>query len=165
MATPSLLAHQRSLAAALAVFALVGQATALQAPIAASHATMRIPKAGFTSTLLFVDLHASRNVRLVGASSPAAASIRVMTMKREGNEVFMQPVSAAEVPAGAGKRLRTGIGEHFLFAEHVRSGLRPGQKVPLTLLLEENGRRVALVVQAEVVAPKSYSAVPEQDVH
>jgi copper(I)-binding protein len=88
-----------------------------------------------------------------------------MTMKREGNEVFMQPVSAAEVPAGAGKRLRTGIGEHFLFAEHVRSGLRPGQKVPLTLLLEENGRRVALVVQAEVVAPKSYSAVPEQDVH
>jgi periplasmic copper chaperone A len=154
----------RLLAGSLLCVTLAAQAT-VAPPVQASDAVMRIPKAGFSSTLLFVVLRSQREARLVGASTPVAGVVELKTMKRQGSEVFMEPVASVPLPAGAEVRLRTGVGEHFLMVQHVRKPLKPGQQVPVTLRLEENGHPFALRLQAQVVAPKSYSAVPEEDVH
>lgn len=83
---------------------------------------------------------------LLGASSPAAASVEVHeTSTDEGGMTGMVPLGRLDVPAGSTVRLAPG-GMHLMLMGLIRP-LRVGDSVELDLMFEHAGR---LVVQAEV---------------
>lgn len=85
--------------------------------------------------------------RLLSASSPAARSMELHTMVRDGDVMRMRPVQAIEVPAGQTVTLRPG-GLHLMLIG-LSQELREGATVPVTLRFERAGEvRVDLSVQA-----------------
>ena len=131
-----------------------------------SEATMRMPRAGFSSTAVFVSLRAEHEARIVGASSTVARSVELRTMRRGGIDVTMDRADAIVLPAGKDVRLRTGVGEHFLLASGLRRPLHPGEQVPITLKLQDaRGGVSTLRVKARVIAPASYSPVEDDHAH
>lgn len=85
--------------------------------------------------------------RLLSASSPAARSMELHTMVRDGDVMRMRPVQAIEVPAGQTVTLRPG-GLHLMLIG-LSQELREGATVPVVLRFERAGEvRVDLSVQA-----------------
>lgn len=85
--------------------------------------------------------------RLLSASSPAARSVELHTMVRDGEVMRMRHVEAIEVPPGQTVTLRPG-GLHMMLVGLSRP-LREGEYVPVTLRFERAGAvEVSLSVQA-----------------
>lgn len=77
--------------------------------------------------------------RVVGASSPAAGRVEMHVTLREGDVMKMRQVKSFEVPSGGSFELKPG-GAHLMLVDLKRQ-LKPGDKVPLTLMLEKGGER------------------------
>lgn len=85
--------------------------------------------------------------RLLSAASPAARSMEMHTMIRDGDAMRMRPVDAIEIPAGQTVALRPG-GLHLMLVGLSRP-LREGEAVPVTLRFERAGEvQVTMSVQA-----------------
>ena len=77
--------------------------------------------------------------RLLGADSPAAASVEIHAMSMAGGIMRMRPV-AEGLPVGSGRTVRLAEGGyHFMFVSPTRP-LRLGQIVAVTLRFERAGR-------------------------
>jgi periplasmic copper chaperone A len=150
-----------------AAIGLLGAAPVFAAThVVVKDAVVRMPKAGFASTLVFLTLRSDADATLVSASSPIAGTMILRTMTREGVDVHMESVPDVPVRAGHDLQMRTGVGEHFLMAQKIRRPIQPGDIVPVFLKLKQrDGRTVTVTAKATVVAPKSYSPVPEEDLH
>jgi periplasmic copper chaperone A len=154
------------LATGAAIGLLAAAPTFAAAHIAVKDAVVRMPKAGFASTLVFLTLRSDTDATLVSASSPIASTMLLRTMTREGVDVHMESVPGVTVRAGRELQMRTGVGEHFLMAQKIHRPIQPGDVVPVFLKLKQrDGRTVTVMAKATVVAPKSYSPVPEEDLH
>lgn len=77
--------------------------------------------------------------RVVGASSPVAGRVEMHVTLREGDVMKMRQVKSFEVPSGGSFELKPG-GAHLMLVDLKRQ-LKPGDKVPLTLMLEKGGER------------------------
>ena len=100
---------------------------------------------------VYMEIVSSRNARLVGVSSPAAGTAEVHSMTMDGGTMRMRAVEALDLPAGTPVKLAPG-GYHVMLFD-LKKPLFVGQTVPLTLVIEENGkpaRRIA--VSADVRA-------------
>lgn len=101
------------------------------------------------ATGAFMRLTAARDLRLVGARSPAAEQVEVHEMAMQGQMMRMRQVAALDLPKGRAVALAPG-GYHLMLIGLQRP-LRAGEKVALTLLLEDaDGKRSEQQVQAEV---------------
>lgn len=148
----------------LAIACHAATASVPRGKVDVTDASVRIPKAGFSATVAMMTLRVDRDVEIVGASTPVAARADLQTMTRNGIEVRMQTVTSVPLPAGE-TRLRTGEGQHFVMLHGIRRALAPGATVPITLRVRSEGRTSLVSVRAKVVAPRSYSPVPEEDLH
>ena len=75
--------------------------------------------------------------RLLSASSSAAGMVQLHTMSMEGDVMKMREVEAIDLPAGKTVELRPG-GLHLMLMG-LKSPLKEGSKVPLTLKFEKAG--------------------------
>lgn len=77
--------------------------------------------------------------RLVGASTPIAATTQVHEMKMEGNVMRMRELERGlEIPPGATVALEPG-GYHIMMMG-LKEPLKQGTNVPLTLIFEKAGK-------------------------
>lgn len=83
--------------------------------------------------------------RLLGASSPASASVEVHNMLMQDGRMQMRPVPVLEIPAASTVRLAPG-GLHLMLL-NLHAPLVEGQRVELTLTFEKAGTRT---IQASI---------------
>ncbi len=84
--------------------------------------------------------------RVVGAASPVAGRVEMHVTTREGDVMRMRQVESLEIPAGGSFELKPG-GTHLMLMG-LRRPLAQGERVPLTLKLENGGAlQVELTVE------------------
>jgi len=100
---------------------------------------------------LFARITSASGGRLVSASSPVANVVEIHEMAMEGNVMRMRAVDGIDLPAGKAVELKPG-GYHVMLIDLKRQ-LKPGDTVPVTLVVEgKDGRRENVEVKAEVRA-------------
>lgn len=136
----------RVVAAAL----LATTAIAADAQVSVSEPWIRATVPSQMATGAFMKLTAASNARLIGAASPVAGVVEVHEMALENNVMRMRAVSALDLPAGKPVELKPG-GYHVMLLDLKRQ-LKPGETVPVTLQIEQGGKRQDIEVQATVRA-------------
>jgi len=90
-----------------------------------------------------------RDARLAGVSSPAAGAAELHSMTMDGGTMRMRAVEALDLPAGTPVNLAPG-GYHVMLFD-LKKPLVAGQKVPLTLVIEETGKRAYRIAVSAIV--------------
>ena len=99
------------------------------------------------STGAFMQLTAPAGARLVEARSPAAGVVEIHEMAMVDNVMKMRAISGIDLPAGKTVELKPG-GYHVMLID-LKSQVREGQSVPLTLVFEgKDKKRQTLEVKA-----------------
>ncbi|SDY86086.1 hypothetical protein SAMN04487939_10762 [Lysobacter sp. yr284] len=147
------LRHSSLFAAALlcATPAVAAVAAAAPAPaaVAVEAPWVRATVARQPATGAFMRLTAARDLRLVGARSPAAEQVEVHEMAMQGQMMRMRQVAALDLPKGRAVALAPG-GYHLMLIG-LKQPLRAGESVALTLIFEDAaGQRSEQSVRAEV---------------
>ena len=97
----------------------------------------------------FMTLTAARPARLVGVSSPVAGLVELHEMKMDSDMMRMRHVDALDLPAGQSIVLQPG-GYHLMLLD-LKQPLKAGDKVPLTLEIEDAHKvRSKITVDAPV---------------
>ncbi|MDF3835203.1 copper chaperone PCu(A)C [Cupriavidus basilensis] len=122
--------------------------TAALAQVDVSNAWARGTVPAQTATGVFMTLHAHTPAKLVGVSTPAAATAEVHEMKMDGNVMRMRALGALDLPAMQDVELKPG-GYHVMLMG-LKAPLKKGDKVALTLKFEQGGKMVEQKVDAEV---------------
>jgi copper(I)-binding protein len=97
----------------------------------------------------FMTLTSAKGASLVGVSSPIAKTVEIHEMKTEGDVMKMRAVSKVDLPAGKAVAL---TGDYHVMFMGLNKELKAGDKVPLTLQLESQGKKERIAVTAEVRA-------------
>lgn len=103
---------------------------------------------GQASTGAFMRLTPSAHARLVAARSPVAGVVEIHEMAMDGEVMKMRQIPGLDLAGGRTMDLKPG-GYHVMLMS-LRQTLAGGQKVPLTLVFEdERGKRF----EQEIVVP------------
>lgn len=93
--------------------------------------------------------------RLLGARTPAAASVEIHRSAMDGNVMRMRAVDAVDLPARTEQRMRHG-GEWHLMLIGLKAPLKEGDRFALTLRFERAGEKQ---VSVSVQQPRDTTAV------
>ncbi|HEY4371617.1 MAG TPA: copper chaperone PCu(A)C, partial [Burkholderiales bacterium] len=93
-----------------------------------------------TATGAFMQITSTQDARLIGASSPAAASVGVHEMSMQGNVMKMQPV-AGGLALPAGKPVTLKPGSYHIMMEGLKGQIKAGDTVPMTLVVEDKNHQ------------------------
>lgn len=112
------------------------------APAAAKAPSLHVDgwaRAGATSAAAYVSVHNGGRAadRLVGASSPAAASVSIHDSRNVGGVMRMRPTGA--LPVAPGGRIAMKPGGLHVMLMGLRAPLRPGTRLPIVLRFEKAG--------------------------
>ncbi|HEX2011166.1 MAG TPA: copper chaperone PCu(A)C, partial [Roseateles sp.] len=130
-------------ALSLGLLALGAQAQSLKV----SNPWVRATVAQQKATGAFMQISASQAGRLVEVRSPAAGLAEIHEMKMEGTVMKMRAMPALELSAGQAVEFKPG-GYHIMLMD-LKSALKPGDEVPLTLVFEaKDGKRETLELKA-----------------
>ena len=108
------------------------------------------------ATGAFMTLTSAKDVRLVGASSPAAGTVEVHEMKMVDDVMRMRQVPALELPAGKPVALTPG-GYHLMLFQ-LKQPLKDGDKVPLVLEVEDAAKVRSTIKVDAIVKPLNAAA-------
>ena len=97
---------------------------------------------------VYMQLKADRPARLIGVRCSAAKTAEVHQVSHAGGVMKMRKVEALDLPANRAVKLEPGVFHVMLF--DIGKPLKPGERVPLTLIVEQAGKRVEVPVNAEV---------------
>jgi copper(I)-binding protein len=121
------------------LFAVAAITLALSAvagtPLKVEGGWVRSTVPGQQGTSAFMKLTSGQPLQLVGVSTPVAGTADLHEMKREGDLMKMRPLSKLDLPAGRTVEL-TPSGYHLMLQD-LKQQLRPGNTVPLTLVLRD----------------------------
>lgn len=110
-----------------------------------------------TASGAFMTIHAHDAAKLVGVSSPVGTA-ELHEMKMENNVMRMRPVGSLDLPKMQNVELKPG-GYHVMLMD-LKTQLKAGDKVPLTLKIEQGGKVVEQRVTAEVRDLTAQAAQP-----
>jgi len=125
------------------------------AQVTVSEAWVRGTVAQQKATGAFMTIQATQDSRLVGASSPAAGTVEVHEMSMSNDVMRMRQLESLELPAGKPVKLMPG-GYHLMLMQLQRP-LAEGDKVPLTLDVEDAKHVRSKVTVEAVVRPLAAS--------
>ncbi len=132
--------------AALLTLLLAGAAAA---QTRVSDAWVRATVAQQLGTGAFMRITSAQGGRLVAVQSPVARIAEVHEMVMQGDVMAMRAIESLELPAGKAVVLKPG--GHHLMLMGLNQQLKPGETVPLTLVVEgKDGKRETLEVKAAV---------------
>ncbi len=128
---------------------------------AAAQVTVREPWIRATvpaaqATGAFMELVSKQDARLVEVRSPAAGIIEIHQMSMQGDRMMMSAVESLDLPAGKPVALASG-GYHIMMMDLKRQ-MKAGDTVPMTLVIEQKGRKRETVDVQVPVKPLSYTA-------
>ena len=124
-------------------------AATAQAQVTVKDAWVRATVPQQKATGAFMQLKATKNSKLVSASSPLTPAVHEMAM--QDNVMKMRQVPAVELPAGKTVELKPG-GYHVMLMD-LKQQVKEGDTVPLTLVIEgPDGKRESVEVKAPVRA-------------
>jgi copper(I)-binding protein len=133
---------------AFCLLALVAAAGA-QAQVAVIDPWIRGVVPAQKATGAFMQLKSATDVALVGVSSPVAGIAEIHEMRMDGGVMRMSALPRLELRANATVELKPG-GYHLMLMD-LKQPLKDGQKVPVTLTLEDKaGKRFTVNVDAQV---------------
>jgi copper(I)-binding protein len=119
-----------------------------QAQVKVDDAWVRATVAPQKATGAFMQLTATKPVKVVAASSPVAAVVEIHEMKMDGGVMKMRAVDALPLPAGQAVALKPG--SYHVMLMGLKNPIKAGETVPLTLTVEgEDGKRTAVEIKAE----------------
>lgn len=98
---------------------------------------------------VYMEIVSSRDARLTGVASPLAGAAEVHSMTMDGGTMKMRVVEALDLPAGRPVKLAPG-GYHVMLFD-LKKPLVAGTKVPLTLIIEDAGKRVHKIAVTAIV--------------
>jgi periplasmic copper chaperone A len=128
---------------------------------AAAQVTVREPWIRATvpaaqATGAFMELVSKQDARLVEVRSPAAGIIEIHQMSMQGDRMMMSAVESLDLPAGKPVALASG-GYHIMMMDLKRQ-MKAGETVPMTLVIENKGKKRETVEVQVPVKPLSYTA-------
>jgi copper(I)-binding protein len=127
-------------ACVVAACAVVFPPVAAAAQVSLSSVWMRPAVAGAQSARVYVDIKSDANVDLVGASTPAAKKVEIVTVKTIGDPASESVVKKYAVPGGTTTRLAY-LGDHLRLVG-VKRTVNNGDQVPITLrFVDAKGKR------------------------
>jgi copper(I)-binding protein len=101
------------------------------------------------ATGMFAQITSATGGKLVSASSPVAGMVEIHEMAMDGNVMRMRPIAGLDLPAGKAVDLKPG-GYHVMLMD-LKQQLKPGETVPVILVIEgAGGKRETLEVKAPV---------------
>jgi periplasmic copper chaperone A len=121
--------------------------SAVAADVAVKEAWARATVPGQKASGAFMTLSSAKGAVLTGASSPVAKTVEIHEMKHEGEVMKMRAVQRVELPAGKAVALDGG---YHIMLMGLSKELKAGDKVPLTLTVEQGGKKESVTVDAEV---------------
>jgi copper(I)-binding protein len=98
---------------------------------------------------VFMEIVSPRDARLTGVASPVAGAAEVHSMTMDGGTMKMRAVEALDLPAGRPVKLAPG-GYHVMLFD-LKKPLVAGEKVPLTLVIEDAGKRTRKIAVTAIV--------------
>lgn len=105
--------------------------------------------AGQKATGMFAQVTSASGGKLVSATSPVAGVVEIHEMVMDGNVMKMRAVAGLDLPAGKAVELKPG-GFHVMLMD-LKQELKPGQSVPVTLVIESaGGKRESVELKAPV---------------
>ena len=126
-------------------------AATAQAQVTVKDAWVRATVPQQKATGAFMQLKATKNSKLVSASSPLTPAVEVHEMAMQDNVMKMRQVPAVELPAGKTVELKPG-GYHVMLMD-LKQQVKVGDEVPLTLTIEnKDGSRATVELRAPVRA-------------
>ncbi|GHT95018.1 transporter [Betaproteobacteria bacterium] len=140
----------RLAAALFTLFALCLSAVAqAQSPVRVTDAWVRATVPTQRATGAFLKLLSPETLQLVGVRSPVADVAEIHSTRMKGEVMEMRAVSSVLLPAGVVTELKPG-GFHIMLLQ-LKMAVTVGQKVPLTLILEnDQHERQEVTVEAYV---------------
>ena len=98
---------------------------------------------------VYLQIRSPLNARVVAVQSDAAASAEIHSMSNEQGVMRMRKLEALTLPAGETVALKPG-GNHIMLLD-IKQQLKPGEKIPITLIVQQRGKKkVKVSVEAEV---------------
>ena len=110
-------------------------AATAQAQVTVKDAWVRATVPQQKATGAFMQLKATKNSKLVSASSPLTPAVEVHEMAMQDNVMKMRQVPAVELPAGKTVELKPG-GYHVMLLD-LKAPLAKDTAVPLTLVFQD----------------------------
>jgi copper(I)-binding protein len=107
------------------------------------------------STGVFMHLQSAQDARLVGVSTPVAGSAEFHRMDMHGHTMKMEQVDNIDLEAGKGVNLASG-GYHIMLIDLKRQ-LKPGEVVPLTIIIEHKDKKRESLTLKVPVKPLTFS--------
>jgi copper(I)-binding protein len=107
------------------------------------------------ATGMFAQLVSANGGKLVSAASPVAGVVEIHEMAMDGSVMKMRAVSAIELPAGKPVDLKPG-GYHVMLMD-LKKDLKPGDTVPVTLVVEGADKKRETIEVKATVKPLSDS--------
>ncbi len=105
---------------------------------------------------VYMEIVSPRDARLTGVASPLAGAAEVHSMTMDGGTMKMRAVEALDLPAGRPVKLAPG-GYHVMLFD-LKKPLVAGEKVPLTLVIEEAGKRAHKIAVSAIVRAGDHGA-------
>lgn len=133
--------------------ALAG-ASAAMAQVTISEAWIRATVPQAKATGAFLQLRSTQDARLLEARSEVAAMVQIHQMVMDGQTMRMHAVSGLDLPAG--KTVNLASGGYHIMLMNLKRQLKDGDRVPLTLLVQQSGQPVQQLTVSVPVKPLTY---------
>jgi len=98
----------------------------------------------------YMQIRSDADARLIGVSSSVVPRVEVHEMTMDGDMMRMREVKAVELPKGKTVSLEPG-GFHIMLM-NLKKPIVVGDSIPLTLVIESDGKRQTVEVKAEARA-------------
>ncbi len=111
------------------------------------------------TTGAFMEITGNSSVRLIGVSSPVAGTVEIHNMTMQNGVMKMSQVEGIDVPAG--KTIMLAPGGYHVMMMGLKQQMKPGERVPLDLLIESADKKretVSLKVEVRDIAGKRAGA-------
>ena len=119
--------------------------------VTVSNAWVRATAPGQEVAGAFMDIQSDANARLVSAGSTVIPRVEMHEMKMDGDVMRMREVKSIKLPKGETVSLKPG-GYHIMLM-NLNTPIAAGDKIPLTLVIETQGKREKVQVEAVAKSP------------
>ncbi len=137
-----------TLAAALLI-SLAGL-PAWAANVSVTNAWVRATMPGQPVGGAYMQIQSDTDARLLSASSSAVPRVEVHEMKMDGDVMRMREVKSVDLPKG--KTISLEPGGYHIMLMGLKKPIAAGEVIPLTLVVESDGKKQTVEVKAEARA-------------
>ena len=145
----------------LAALSLLAVPSSWANQVNVSNAWMRATVPGQTVAAAYLDITAEKTARLVAVRSPVSPDVQIHWMQMDGQVMRMRQVGAIDLPKNTAVSLKPG-GYHLMLLQ-LKKPIRAGEVVPLTLVIETQGKRQNVQVKALAQKPPATGAEASHD--